>query len=55
MTNLGLTMPQSKNEGLPDSVMEQCQRIAREGNEKYLRESDARLQYVEPRPLQTTN
>ena len=38
-------MPQNKKQGVPESVMDQCQRIAREGNDKYLKESDARLQY----------
>lgn len=49
--DLGVTMPQPKSKGLPNSVMEQCQRIAKEGNEKYLKESDARLQYDEPLPI----
>ena len=43
-TNPTDKMSDRKSKGMPANVLEHCQRIAKEGNEKYLKDSDKRLQ-----------
>jgi hypothetical protein len=43
-------MPKKNEKGMTEDIMQQCQRIAEEGNMKYLKESDERLRYFHSPP-----